>query len=52
MQKSFWSNWFKPATASSRKWTLEELGELYDVLLRNGGLALIQPGMSEGLRLI
>jgi phage baseplate assembly protein gpV len=36
MQKSFWSNWFKPTTASSRKWTLEELGELYDVLLRNG----------------
>lgn len=36
MQRSFWSNWFKPATGSSRSWTLEELGELYEVLLRNG----------------
>lgn len=38
MQSSFWSNWFKPskASSSSRKWTLEELGELYEVLLRNG----------------
>lgn len=43
MQKSFWSNWFKPTTAAgNRKWTLEELGELYDVLLRNGARTQLQ----------
>ena len=38
MQKSFWSNWFKPATVTSRRWTLEELRDLYEVLLHNGEL--------------
>jgi phage baseplate assembly protein gpV len=45
MQRSFWSNWFKPTTASSRKWTLEELGELYDVLLRNGECMTTMPAL-------
>lgn len=43
MQRSFWSNWFKAATGSSRKWTLEELSELYEVLLHNGGVYLHRP---------
>lgn len=45
MQKSsFWTGWFKPVDArTNRKWTIEELRQLYDVLLKNGAACATAP---------